>query len=115
MYSNGALAMTESRPVWLQLVTGHVSSPLPLLDPEGYAARVAFYYETHRQVVHHLQALAQRRIRVLFLFHGVDGATINNDSWSGDFAQAVHTQDWRNMPHALYEKKTEQVWGLHQH
>jgi hypothetical protein len=32
-------------------------------------------------VIDHIQALAGRPIRVLILFHGVDGSTTNNNSW----------------------------------
>jgi len=73
--------MQSFRPVWIPLVLGYITSTLPVLNSAGHSARVASVYDTMRRVIDHVQALAGRRIRVLFLFPGVDGLTTNNESW----------------------------------
>jgi len=79
--TQGALAMQSFRPVWIPLVLGYITSTFPVLNSAGHSARVASVYDTMRRVIDHVQALAGRRIRVLFLFPGVDGLTTNNESW----------------------------------
>ncbi|KAI4607142.1 hypothetical protein J4E80_009874 [Alternaria sp. BMP 0032] len=81
MDTQGALAMQGFGPVWIPLVLGFITSTLPVLSSAGHSARVASVYDTMRRVINHVQALAGRRIRVLFLFPGVDGLTTNNGSW----------------------------------
>lgn len=79
--AQGALAMQSFRPVWIPLVLGDIPSTLPVLNSAGHSARVASIYDTMRRVIDHVQTLAGRRIRVLFLFPGVDGLTTDNESW----------------------------------
>ena len=79
--TQGALAMQSFRPVWIPLVLGYITSTLPVLNSAGNSARVASVYDTMRRVIDHVQTLAGRRIRVLFIFPGVDGLTTDNKSW----------------------------------